>query len=638
MKRLFAVLIALILCVSLCATASAEEDWTIFVYICGADLESEDAMASINMEQMADAYTDANIRFVVETGGASYWYNDASPDKLDRFLITEGDCRLVDSQPLASMGAAGTLADFLSWGLSKYPASHVGLVLWDHGSGSINGVCFDELADEESLRLKDIEKALESTKGILPQGFDFIGFDACLMATVETAAILAPYTRYLVASEELEPGSGWDYTAIGEYLDENPSAGGAELGKVICDSYYQNCVANESGGDATLSVTDLGKIDALRAAFDAYAQDLLAATEENTNFASIVRAIAAADNFGGNNRSEGYTNMVDLGGLIAAGEGWSSHAKEARSALDSAILYQVKGPVHDKASGLSVYYPLEVQGSMELGIFKDICISTYYLGLVDKVAYGFANGGSWEDYDGDTNWDWDEASLEEGQSTAITFYEKPGLDEYGVYGFVLTEEALRYTESVEAVVYLISDDEEDCICVGYTSDIQAGWDSGVFEDNFDGYWFSLPDGQCLCVYLVDQCDGYDIFTTPVRVNGEEKNLRFAWDYATGGVSLMDMYLWDGIGTNGIAARPGESLKPGDSIVPLYDAFSMTTDEEFQYYGEEYVWEYGDELYFDLLPDGEYLYAFSINDIFGGNYLTDFVAFSVEDGDIMYEAA
>ena len=636
MKKTIALLIALLLCLNLCAVASAEGDWTILVYICGSDLESQYSLASNNMQQMIDSYTGSNVRFVVETGGAEHWENGASPENLDRYLITGGRCELVDRQPCASMGDADTLADFLRWGLKAYPAAHVGLVLWDHGSGCINGVCFDELADNESLYLTDIGEALQSAQSLLPGGFEFIGFDACLMATVETAGMLAPYAHFMIASEEIEPGTGWEFNAIGNYLNTYPSAGGAELGKVICDSFYQQCLENDVGENATLSVIDLSRIQDLRTAFDAYAKDLLAATEDNQDFAPIARAISNADNFGGNNRSEGFTNMVDLGGLISAGEAWSFHAKDARAALDSLILYQVRGMNHNGASGLSVYYPLEVQGSIELGIFKDICISAWYLELVNKVAYGFVNGGDWDDYDGSTDWDWSDSVQEYGQSTAISFIEEPRLDENGIYGFVLSEEGLYNTESVEAMVYLISEDEEDYICIGYTSDILEDWESGVVEDNFDGYWFSLPDGQPLCVYLVDQRDGYDVFTSPVQVNGEEKNLRFIWDYITGEVHVLD--LWNGIGTNGMASRPGEALKPGDRIVPLYDAVSMYSDDEYVYYGVEYTWKDENELYFELLPDGDYMYAFCINDIYGGSYVTDYVEFFVDEGEITYYAA
>ena len=43
------------------------------------------------------------------------------------------------------------------------------------------------------------------------QPFELIGFDACLMASVEMASVASPYAKYMVASEEVEPGSGWDY-------------------------------------------------------------------------------------------------------------------------------------------------------------------------------------------------------------------------------------------------------------------------------------------------------------------------------------------------------------------------------------------------------------------------------------------
>lgn len=35
-----------------------------------------------------------------------------------------------------------------------------------------------------------------------------VGFDTCVMGCVEVAQALAPYADYLVASEDLEPGTG----------------------------------------------------------------------------------------------------------------------------------------------------------------------------------------------------------------------------------------------------------------------------------------------------------------------------------------------------------------------------------------------------------------------------------------------
>lgn len=68
---------------------------------------------------------------------------------------------------------------------------------------------------------------------------------------------------------------------------------------------------------------------------------------------------------------------------------------------------------------------------------------------------------------------------------------------------------------------MLSDNMEDIIELGVSVDIIADWENGIFTDNFDGYWLSLPDGQILAVYVVDECDGYDVYTSPVIINGEE---------------------------------------------------------------------------------------------------------------------
>ena len=637
MKKTIAILLALILCISLCTSAFADDGgWTIFVYICGSNLESEDGFASVNMQEMVDASAISGVRFIVETGGASAWNNGASPDELDRFEIAGGNSTIVDRQPQASMGDSQTLADFLRWGLTTYPSAHTGLVLWNHGGGSITGVCFDDLFDSQSLTLRAIDDALNSTMDALPGGFDFIGYDACLMGTLENANMLAPHAKYMIGSQECEPGTGWNYKSIGECIAADPSVDAAALGKAICDGFYQSCDENDESDGATLALIDLSKIGALCSAFELYAEHLYDATDDEANFAPICRAIVSAENFGGNNRSEGYTNMVDLGGLVDAGAEWSSNAKPVRDAEDAAVIYQVRGANHPQASGLSVYYPLQVQGSKELSVFRDVAVSTHYLALVSKIAYGFANGGSWAGYDPDTPWDFDSMVPDYTQSTAISFQEEPYVGENDVYYFVLSEQGLNNTASVDATVYMYTDDKENVLSLGTTSDVLADWDTGRIEDDFDGYWFSLPDGQNLSVDLVSEGDDYDVYTSPVTVNDDFTNLRFAWYHDTGEVRLLDS--WDDIDDNGFASRPGQALKAGDRIVAVFKAFDPNTFEQSSYTGEEYVWSDGDTLGFGPLPDGDYLYSFCINDIFGGSYATPNADFIINQGSISFNAA
>ena len=123
------------------------DTWTIFVYLCGTDLESNDGYgaATGDVAQMLGADGNDDVRFVIQTGGTAEWQNEYfSADACERWVVQNQDMEMVDSVPLSNMGDPDTLADFLSWGVSEYPADKMGVVFWDHGGGSISGACFDE--------------------------------------------------------------------------------------------------------------------------------------------------------------------------------------------------------------------------------------------------------------------------------------------------------------------------------------------------------------------------------------------------------------------------------------------------------------------------------------------------------------
>ena len=139
-----------------------EDTWTILVYLCGSDLESDGGGATVDFSEMLDLKETDSVRFVVETGGAKQWQNEAvKNDKLMRFVSVPGDMTIEEELPLAGMGESQTFSDFVTWGVENYPSEHMGVILWDHGSGSINGVCFDETTEEcDSLTLPEMDKAL----------------------------------------------------------------------------------------------------------------------------------------------------------------------------------------------------------------------------------------------------------------------------------------------------------------------------------------------------------------------------------------------------------------------------------------------------------------------------------------------
>lgn len=631
--------------------------WTILVYMCGSDLESGCNAATLDINEMLNAQTGDNVKFIVQTGGASAWYdNIISADKLQRYIVQNGDIQLLEELPNASMGAAATLSDYLKWGAANYPAEKMGVVFWNHGGGSLSGVCFDENYNYDSLSLSDIKSALADASGSMTDKFEFISFDACLMSSIETANVLADYSRYMIGSEETEPGSGWDYTSFGSWLGSNAvSADGASLGRIICDSYYEACARNDLDADVTLSVVDLSKIDDVIINFNEYAKEIYNASENQDAFADIARNVNCIENYGGNNKVEGYTNMVDLAGLISSGLIYSKHAKQTLSAIGNAVVYQRCGPRHSNSCGLSTYYPLEFTGgSDDLRVFGDVSISPYYLAFVDRKAYSKENNGSTENYADDTVFDYwldtynpyedtdAESNFNEylddydnidstGDSPFVEYYDEPGFyedeDVGAVFGFSLTDESLPYIQSVQASIMTF--ESEDLLDYGITGEVDADFENGIFKDSFDGLWFSLPDGQELAANVIYEEETAGIYVSPILLNGEEKYLRFYYDFST--YDLIIDGAWDGIDENGMAGRDVYQIGVGDTITPIY----TTDNDEYDYYGEEYTFTEEPELMFTELADGEYYYSFIIYDVYGDYKLTDPVVFTIEDGEIYY---
>jgi hypothetical protein len=643
------------------------DTWTVFVYLCGSDLESDDGSATDDLGELVGASGSDNVRFVVETGGAKRWYSDEiKAKKLQRFLVQDGSIQEVDRIDSADMGDANTLADFLTWGVENYPAEHMGVVLWNHGGGSISGVCFDERNDDDSLMLRELDDALAKTYASMWDKFEFVGFDACLMSTLETANVLASYANYLFGSEEVEPGNGWEYSTLMEYLAQNPACSGLDLGREEAQAYMDSMEDAEDRDKSTFSVIDLSNIDALLQSFNAFSQELSEASEDASTLAAMVRGIRDVDNFGGNNNAEGYTNMVDLGGLVNACADYTASSDEVIAALQNAVAYHTEGATHAAAQGMSVYYPLKVEDSDELAVFEKVCVSPYYLSFVDRLMHGATYVGgdesdAYDEYDDDTwfgeggFWEWlwsDEDSGEgtqssqdegywdfvdegEGESTAITFDAEPQLDEDGIYWFRLDEDGLNNTAAVSAMVYEYSDDGEDLICLGETYDVDADWDTGEFEDDFDGKWLSLPDGQNLCIYAAETADDYVVYTSPILLNDRETNLRMR-QYDSGRVVVEGA--WDGIGEDGAAARGITKIKKGDVIVPLFDYVVADTGEwaDDYYEGDEYKVKGKLKVTYDQLYAGDYDYSFRIYDVFGGVLTTESTGFGVdEDGSITF---
>ena len=99
---------------------------TVFVYMNGSDLESEDGEATEDLCEMLAANISSQVNVLVETIGTKSWSKrlGIASDHTQRYKAEAGNLVLVDdSLGQLDCTSPDTLADFISWGAENYPAN-----------------------------------------------------------------------------------------------------------------------------------------------------------------------------------------------------------------------------------------------------------------------------------------------------------------------------------------------------------------------------------------------------------------------------------------------------------------------------------------------------------------------------------
>ena len=322
-----------------------EDAFTLYVYMVGSDLESFGGAASHDIQEMLAAAAGDRVRIVLMTGGAKHWeLGEISPDSCGIYEISGGELKQLGDLGPQNMANQGSLESFLCWAAANAGSGRNALILWNHGGGTMMGYGLDEYFPHDILDLADIRDALEASG----MHFDFIGFDACLMATIETAGALSPYADYLIASEETEPGSGWFYTDWLNALADRPDMETEELGRLIVDDYMPETVPPYE--TYTLSLIDLSRIRKL-------IDDVIEFFKNErgmlkVDYKSVARARTRTKAFG-----NGMFEQIDLADFVESNRTVSSQGAAVINSLKDAVVYSRSSAEH--AGGLAMYFPYQ---------------------------------------------------------------------------------------------------------------------------------------------------------------------------------------------------------------------------------------------------------------------------------------
>lgn len=396
------------------ASSRVPREWTVMVYMNAKNNLECDALD--NFAQMATVGSDSRTDILVELGRpqnvlekgkrrSKYQCGDTDPwDGVMRFDVKRnqvpGPKTALADLGKVDMGSGKTLAEFVDWAMTNYAARHYMLVIWNHGQGwrfqtarneglkfesargrgatglaanvqalpsrvettTVGGFKSVSFDDETGnfLYNSDIQTDLGSLLAHKGRTLDVIGFDACLMAMVETGYALRSITNVMVASEELVPGAGWDYGDLLTKLESNSvHVDGKQLGKILVDSYKQ---AYRDRLKTTLSAVDLHQISGLATAIDSLAAALAAASPADAKV--IASARDSCSNYG---QDAGFTNPIDLHEFtnnllsLSTNSAIIAAAKQVNSAVETGFVYSRYASARSQGTfgsyGVSIFFP-----------------------------------------------------------------------------------------------------------------------------------------------------------------------------------------------------------------------------------------------------------------------------------------
>jgi hypothetical protein len=337
---------------------SSKSDWTIAIYMTATDLASYGA-ADVNELEAAVAGLPGSVKITLlydqwssqkyATGGGT----QAAWGDTGRAIVTADTNVNSIKTTFERLGEKNTgdpvnLTNFLSWTMTAAPANHYGLVLWNHGAG-LDGSNYD---DESNDNLK----TSEIVSGVKNSGIklDLLSFDACLMGMTELAYALKDITPVLVASQELEAGTGQDYTTTFAALKTNPAlVDGLALGKGMVDSWTRQYVGTGVLED-TLSVIQTDRLPGLVAALNTFSSVIT--TADIAAFRSVANSVATY----GDGSFPAYRDLGQLMGGLSTSSGVSANLRSAAASVVTALDAAVFARTADTraSSGLSIYTPL----------------------------------------------------------------------------------------------------------------------------------------------------------------------------------------------------------------------------------------------------------------------------------------
>jgi len=255
-------------------------------------------------------------------------------------------------------GSYTNLEAWLEMILNQFDADHYALVIWDHGSAWIGDsyyistkvIGYDDFQGT-AIAVSNLRKALENA--LSGDKLDILGFDACLMGSLEVIYELRNTADYIVASSFNEPAEGWDYSFLGEIA---PDSTPLDVARMIVDSYREYYSSDTYQNELSLAVYDTSQVEVFVSDLNLFISDLKAdLSKVDAVYSDVVKSYIDDYN---------QTVLVDLGDFI---DRWVSSSRITTAPdLSSVVVYS-----YGEIAGKTLSFPISIFMPESMSCYQD---------------------------------------------------------------------------------------------------------------------------------------------------------------------------------------------------------------------------------------------------------------------------
>jgi len=338
--------------------ASEPKDWTVLVYMEGRHRLAHSTDLALN--KLEKVGTTDKVNLVVQATQDPTWQELTLPNMQSlptrRYVISKDDdagkvtSPVVQEFPEQLKLTEETLADFVKWGMEKFPARHTMLVIKKQGAGFARISQGDD--DFAPLSARELSSALQKAGKKL----DVVAFDSSSMQQLEVAYQLRHGAEVMAGSQEDTKAAAYPYDALAERL--NARAGQAtarEVGKMVVDVHR-----GQSSIHGAADLSRLGRLqETMKGFVEAVKAEKVAPELLYTSMASVIPMERKSLGLSFDFRDLG-TLLTDVNANESYPQSVRDAAQEARISLDQSSVAQYASAARQELkspTGLSTWMP-----------------------------------------------------------------------------------------------------------------------------------------------------------------------------------------------------------------------------------------------------------------------------------------